>query len=444
MKINMMMKNILLLSLICMSVVCYGCEEHDSPNNIVKEYNNLRGEIQGVPKGMKLVWSDEFNGTGLDISKWCTQYYSTMDFREKTNYEDFLNGTLPEPGMEFTGNSLILYVDDTTPSRPYWPEVGRRISSIQTYNWKSNENLLGDKVGGYIEARIRRNATEDADLVNVAFWFDSPGPDLKYFIEEGNTALGVEGIRPHGQAYEIDMCENMNTQIVLHGNVTPTGIWESNIAQYLIERMDFKNRWVTHSLLWTPTSLKFYIDGELKVEYSDPEDIKAPNHFLNIYFGAYGKGGKTTMEVDYVRFYQWSLEGNNELPNGNFEYAGEIAPLEGNGSIIMDNTQNGEKALKLEPGQKVYQYVYVDSGTPYDLEYWSSGNIEVKVENIIPVRGIALDETKEEMTSTGYKQGQICFVSKSEKSINKATVKVSLTNTGKMDAFVDNLVLRKK
>lgn len=137
----------------------------------------------------------------------------------KTNWEEFQTGTLPEPAIRFTGNSLILYTDNQNPAKAYWQSGGRKISSIQTYDWRSNKNLLGDKVGGYIEARIRRDATEDAQMVNTAFWFDSPGPDLKYYLQEGDIVNGVEGIRPAGQIYEIDMCEYLNTEIVLHGNV---------------------------------------------------------------------------------------------------------------------------------------------------------------------------------------------------------------------------------
>ena len=133
-------------------------------------------------KGMKLVWNDEFNRTELDADKWFTQYYSTLDFVTKTKWEQFQSGILPEPAYKFTGNSIVLYIDEKKPEKAYWESSGRKISSIQTYDWRLNKNLLGDKVGGYIEARIRRNATEGAQLVNTAFWFDSPGPDAKYFI----------------------------------------------------------------------------------------------------------------------------------------------------------------------------------------------------------------------------------------------------------------------
>ena len=433
------MKNMLLIGG-CI-FLCWGCEENKQNQNQQDKGEEI---VSTSPiAGMKLVWNDEFDSSALDTNKWVTQYYSTADFMEKTNWEEFQNGTLPEPATRFTGNSLILYTDNQNPTKAYWESVGRKISSIQTYDWRLNKNLLGDKVGGYIEARIRRDATDDAQMVNTAFWFDSPGPDLKYYLPKGNILNNVEGVRPHGQAFEIDMCENLNTEIVLHGNVDSNNVWQKCIAQYLINDMDFKNKWVTHSLLWTPNSLKFYINGALKKEWSDPNDIKSPNHFMNIYLGAYGKGGRVSMEVDYIRFYQWDLEEGNELPNADFEYGKSIYPWEGDGNIVTDNVRNGKQALAVAPGKQVSQYVYLDHTTPYSLEYWSNGSLETKVENIIPVSGQIQNTSKKETTATSYEKNVIDFVSKEEVGINKATVKISFYNKGTTTVFVDNLLLKK-
>lgn len=125
---------------------------------------------------------------------------------------------------------------------------------------------MDNALGGFFEARIRRDADKDAKKVNVAFWFDSPGPDLKYYLEKGRHAFGMNGIRPRGQLFEIDMYEYLSAEIVLHGNVAPDGKFERNIGYY-IHSGDFKGKWVTHSLLWTPAGLKFYIDGVLVKEW---------------------------------------------------------------------------------------------------------------------------------------------------------------------------------
>lgn len=394
-------------------------------------------------KGMKLVWNDEFNGTELDAGKWFTQYYSTLDFVSKTKWEQFQNGTLPGPAYKLTGNSIVLYIDEKKPEKAYWESSGRKISSIQTYDWRLNKNLLGDKVGGYIEARIRRNAAEGAQLINTAFWFDSPGPDAKYFMEERNTFQNTIGVRPRGQVFEIDMCEYLNTEIVLHGNVNSKGEYEHSIGKYLVDDVNFKNRWTTHALLWTPNSLKFYIDGKLKKEWSDPNDIKSPNHYMNIYFGAYGKGGTVSTEVDYVRFYQWNLEDGNELPNGNFEYSDGLYPWEGSAQIDKKNVKSGKQALSIAPGKQISQYVYVDHSSSYSLEYWSSGCLEARVENIIPMVGKIHDTFQKETNFDFYTKESILFSSKKETALNKATVKITFSNKGNTPVLVDHVVLKK-
>ena len=81
---------------------------------------------QALPAGMKLVWADEFNGAQLDTTKWFTDYYSTIDFVNKTNYEKMCARQLPQPGISFTGNSIVLFVDDETPNSGLTPLVPMR------------------------------------------------------------------------------------------------------------------------------------------------------------------------------------------------------------------------------------------------------------------------------------------------------------------------------
>jgi hypothetical protein len=135
---------------------------------------------QAVPAGMQLYWQDEFNDNLLNMNKWTTNYYSTIDFRDTTNLTMMRNNQLPQPNYRMTDSSIILAITNTSPSQTYWPG-GRKVSSIQTYDWNSNENYLDNKRGGYYEMRVRRNNTSTASFLNSAFWLDSPGPDLKYY-----------------------------------------------------------------------------------------------------------------------------------------------------------------------------------------------------------------------------------------------------------------------
>lgn len=426
-----MKRQLLLTSLAFASTICFAQKQIVHPKHI--------------PSGMKLVWSDEFNDSKLDSAKWSTHYYSTFDFAAKTNFEDFRKDNLPQPVVNFTDSTIILYTTDNLPERTYWPQSGRKISSIQTYDWNSNKNLMNNKfVGGYIEARIKRNADKDASMVNGAFWLDSPGPDMKYYIESGNNALGAKGIRPHGQLFEIDLCENLNTEIVLHGNVDKDGNFLRNMGHYIIKG-DWVDKWVTHSILWTPAGLKFYIDGKLQTQWWDANDIKSPNHYMNLYLGMYAKGN-ATMEVDYVRFYQWETEKDNELPNGGFEYT-EIFPWEGNGALSQTAAKSGKNGLVLKPGEQIYQYIYLDHSKDYNISLFGKGNGEYKVlvENIEMVNGkTQSSDSKAFKAKSKFEKHSLNFKTGTEQLDHKKTVKITISNNGTNDINLDDIVISKQ
>ncbi|MDU1890427.1 MAG: glycoside hydrolase family 16 protein [Dysgonomonas sp.] len=428
---------------ILLILFCLSCSNTSNIGKVTVLTDNDIPTTKVLPKGMKLVWNDEFNGSRLDTSKWFTNYYSTLDYVYKTNFDDFKANNLPEPEMEFTGKSIILKVNEEKPEKAFW-DTGRKVSSIQTYDWYSNRNHMENSLGGYFEARIKRNAVDSAKQVNVAFWFDSPGPDPRYFVEKGNKALDVEGIRPRGQVFEIDLCEYVTTEIVLHGNVSPKGKFERNIGHY-IHKGDFKDKWVTHSMLWTPAGLKFYIDGELVKEWWNPYDIKSSNHMMNMFFGAYGRNGEVTMEVDYVRHYQWQLEKDNHLPNGNFEYDGTLFPWEGTGKITKDNTYNGNYSILLASGDSICQYVYLDHSKQYSLSYYGTGkgSVLAKIENITSVTGINEDavETVSDLKSI-FTEHHTRFRTNPEYGDHKRTVKVSFKNTGNESIILDNIRIK--
>lgn len=395
---------------------------------------------KALPAGMKLAWNDEFNKQELDHTKWWNRYFSSLDWFNKKAYEAFRSNTLPEADYEFTGNSIILKATDKL-----YPGSERQISSIQTYDWETNTNKMDNALGGFFEARIRRDIGEKGGKVNIAFWFDSPGPDLKYYLEKGGNVSGTDGIRPRGQLFEIDMCEYITTEIVLHGNVAPDGKFQRNIGHY-IHKGDFKGEWVTHSVLWTPAGLKFYIDGELIREWWDKNDIKSPNHAMNMFFGAYGIND-VTMEVDYVRYYQWELEEGNHIPNSGFEYSGKLFPWEGTGQIDTGSARSGKNALKLMPGATIEQYIYLDHSRNYELGFWTKGegDLIAKAENITQVSGISEGGDELKCTPTNdYRMQKLSFTSNPEPVDNKRTVKISFTNTGNSEVFIDDIVVSEK
>lgn len=438
----MNIKQLTSASLLFAALMIAGCNSSTSSGSQTSDAEETSSD--NVPKGMKMVWNDEFNGNELDRTKWSTNYYSTLDYYYRTNFEDFRADNLPQPAMEFTGTSLILRTNDKVPERNFW-NSGRKISSIQTYDWREDKNMMNNKLGGYFEARIRRSATPEAEMANSAFWFDSPGPDLRYYIEKGNQAHGVTGIRPRGQVFEIDLCEYITTEIVLHGNVSPTGEFERNIGHFIIPGQ-YNDKWTTHGMLWTPAGLKFYVDGKLVAESWDSNNIKSPNHTMNMFFGAYGKGGEVEMEVDYVRHYQWDLEEGNELPNPGFEYHNALFPWEGSATVTAKAARTGNYGAQLSSGRQLYQYVYLDHSRNYQLKFYAkgSGKLNVKVENITQVSGIAENAFSSEIELTSeYKEYTLPFTTNPEYGDHLRTVKVTFTNNETGNASVDDVNIGK-
>lgn len=408
----------------------------------------------GVPAGMQIFWQDEFNDGLLNRNKWSTNYYSTIDYRDTSSYSKMRNNTLPQPSYRMTGNSILLLISNNAPDA-FWTS-GRKVSSIQTYDWNSNENYLDNKRGGYFEIRARRNNTSQAANLNAAYWFDSPGPDLKYYEEAGNTFTSktgpVTGVRPRGQVFEIDVFEQSGnastatyTPFTIHGNVAADGTFQGNLGTYNASLTNHTN-WATHGLLWTPTSIKYYLNGTLVKEWSDKSSIKSPNHFMNVFLGMYGTGDSSNMEVDYIRGYQWPVVNGNELPNGGAEYSSQLFPWEGTATVSTVGKRSGNNCFVLAAGQTLSQYVYLDNSTSYQLKYWmsGSGSLKATVENITPVTGTSQNlYSLTAAVSSAFTQQTLDFSTGAEYSANMKTVKVTFSNTGGSAVTLDDLEFQK-
>lgn len=405
------------------------------------------GSSAAVPEGMELFWNDEFNDLLLNRNKWSTNYYSNIDLLKKDNLALMLQDSLPQPAMRFNGNTIHLFTNDSVPLKSFYPASGRKISSIQTYDWRTNENYLDNSRGGYFEVRVKRWSTGKPQGVNTAFWFDSPGPDLRNYLQKGTVLDGVAGVRPKGQVFEIDVFEMLNAQFVLHGHVSEKGEFIHNLATHIAEGYTHIGAWVTHGILWTPNSIKHYINGKLIKAYDNPHQIYSPNHFMNVFLGSYGAGGSVDMEVDYIRGYQWPLIGNNELPNPGFEANANLLPWEGTGTLSLATKRSGNGALVLQPGQYIEQYVYLNNNTDYRLRYWlqGQGKMELTAENIIQVEGKTESAFTQLAQGTAvFKEQVLLFKTGSEYSDYKKTVKIKFTNTGGGVVVIDDVTVVKK
>lgn len=399
-----------------------------------------------VPAGMQLFWHDEFNDSLLNRNKWFTDYYSTLDFLNGVQHEALLGNTLPTAAYKLNGHTITLFTNDSLPKRSF--NNGKKISSIQTYDWATNENLLDNKRGGYFEVRVKRNYTGHPEGLNTAYWFDSPGPDLKYYLQQGTEVNGIKGIRPKGQLFEIDVFENLNAQFVMHGNVDSNGHFVHNLATDIATGFQHRGQWVTHGILWTPTSIKHYINGKLIKSYDNKHQIYSPDHFMNILLGSYGKGGSVSMEVDYIRGYQWPLKNGNELPNPGFEYSDtSILPWEGTGTLSSSEKKEGVNGLLLQPGQMIEQYVYLDNTATYKLHYWYKGSsaLKVTVENVTSVSGELKKITGTlQKGNDSFKDNMLNFKTDADNKGNMKTIRVAFRNTGSAIVSLDDITIRKQ
>ena len=401
---------------------------------------------RAVPVGMEVYWQDEFNDQLLNRNKWTTNYFSSLNYLNAKSRGEMLRDRLPQPAYTLNGSAINLYVNDTIPKRIFTEGGNQKISSVQTYDWKSNENLLDNSKGGYFEVKVRRNRQGNPKGTNTAFWFDSPGPDIRYYLQEGSEVDGIKGIRPKGQLFEIDVFEYITAQFVIHGHVDPKGVFQRNLATHIAEGYEHVGQWVTHGVLWTPTSIKHYINGNLIKEYTNKNQIFSPNHFMNVFLGAYGSEGGVNMEVDYIRAYNWPLKEGNELPNPDFEGKAGIAPWEGEAMIEDGKGEKGSKAVALASRQKIEQYVYLDPEQLFDLTYWGKGgDIQVEVDDVAVVSG-KLSGLKQQIQSLGKKGGKqdISFVTGKEIKPNKKIVRITFTNSSKESVYLDNITLKKK
>lgn len=401
---------------------------------------------QAVPIGMEVYWQDEFNDQLLNRNKWTTNYFSSLNYLNTKSRSEMLNNQLPQPAYTMDGSVINLYVNDSIPNRIFTEGGNQKISSIQTYDWQTNENLLDNSSGGYFEVKVRRNMKGKPKGLNTAFWFDSPGPDIRYYLQEGGEVDGIKGIRPKGQLFEIDVFEYVNAQFVIHGHVDPKGVFQHNLATHIAEGYEHIGQWVTHGVLWTPTSIKHFINGNLIKEYNNKNEIYSPNHFMNVFLGAYGSNGDVNMEVDYIRAYNWPLKEGNLLPNPDFEGEGGANPWEGELQIAPGGGEKNSNAAVLSPGKKMEQYVYFDPKQHFELSYWmKGGSIQMEIDEVTPVTGVLKSLVKQASDpAIKEKKYKLGFRTGIERQSNKKIIRIAFENLGNEPTNLDNITIVKK
>ena len=244
----------------------------------------------GKNKQWKLVFSDEFNDTKVDTNKW------TVEKTQKKRVDIMLYAD--ENQVEEKEGKVFIYyrksvLNDTTYMAGRFNSKGKY---APTYGFMESRMHLV-KPNGY----------------QMAFWM----------MPEGDGMRSVN--KPEGSANdgaEIDIVEGNKLVAYsngLHWDGYAKPAHKSNGALVKIPTIH-DSEYHIFGFEWTPTYLKFYYDGKMVREMTDPKLIPHVAHFLYFSGSCFGKsdwvdgdvrvneyiqnGGVDKAYVDYVRVYQ--------------------------------------------------------------------------------------------------------------------------------------------
>ena len=252
--------------------------------------------VGGFQGEYELAWSDEFDGTEVDKTKW---RFQTGDHgwgnAEWQNYTDGPNSTVSDGTLKITAAK-------TGPGQKAGDYTSSRIKSKQSFTYGKME--IRAKMPDYKGKGLWPALWMLGDSIKTTGWPDCGELDiLEYVSYQENTVHCAIHCKAHNH---ID-----KTQREKH-----------------VKLDSAEEEFHVYGLQWTEDKLVFYTDdvANVKLTYDRPEDFNAdnwpfdkPQHFLlNIAVGG-GWGGvegveddkifPAVMEVDYVRVYQKKAAG---------------------------------------------------------------------------------------------------------------------------------------
>lgn len=228
--------------------------------------------INKTSEKWQLVFSDEFNNGSIDTTKW------TVENTTKHRVDVKLYATDKEV-EEKDGNIFIYYkkssINDTTFMAGRFNSKGKY---APTY--------------GFLETRmhiVKPNGHQ------MAFWMMPEGNGMK-------APEGVDGTANDGA--EIDIIEGTKANaysLGLHWDGYAKPAHKSNGG--LIKTPDIHNtEYHTYGFEWAPTYLKFYYDGNLVKQMTDPKLIPHVAHYLYFSGSCFGENNWLDGDIRYNEF----------------------------------------------------------------------------------------------------------------------------------------------
>ncbi|MHC4518887.1 MAG: glycoside hydrolase family 16 protein [Planctomycetota bacterium] len=228
---------------------------------------------EGLPVGREyeLVWSDEFDGTVLDTSKW--DYRGLGPRRDAINVEDT---------VALDGKGRLVLTTDRRGEEYHTAMIGTQGKFEATF--------------GYFEVRVK---LQEQTGHWSAFWLQSP-------------SLGNPLGDPGRAGTEIDVFEYLRKDgDRVHHNLHWDGYSKEHHkhAGKTVEVPGLGAGWHTVGLLWTESEYVFYVDGEETWRSSEGVSHRDEYIILSLEVGLWaGPIAEATLPdhlyVDYVRVYQ--------------------------------------------------------------------------------------------------------------------------------------------
>ena len=246
--------------------------------------------------------SDEFNGDALDDSKW-------WDFNPA--WRGRKPALFSRKNVKVSDGSLQLIASLMKPEEV---DVENKARGYDKF-WKAIVKSKNKGAYGYYEARCK---SMKACVCN-AFWLYDPfseRPDIKYVEGEASEEIDILEYcgKPNSEGY------NRLYYATLHQYCTPYLESIVNKKKLKIRNYSFKKKmdfdfWAdyhTFGLAWTPTELRWYVDGEevFKREndiFFRPLHIMLDCEIMSDWFGEPDPADlPATFSIDYVRV--WKLK----------------------------------------------------------------------------------------------------------------------------------------
>ena len=275
------MKNLLnVLSLLMMGVILNSCGNKmllTQSNSMIKDSTSF-----------DLIWSDEFKKDGhFDTTKW------SYAKRGRVAWNKFITAD-PSYVHQSNGN-LVLKMDDKHVPGDTMPYHSGGVQTSTKFNLK------------YGKVEVRAKFTQGKGSW-PAIWM-MPEPKL------------AKGTWP--ECGEIDIMEHVNNEPIIHqtlhnaAHTAKSGV--STATQFSAYNIDDYN---IYGMVWTPNSISFYFNNELKYTYSKQQEwgnkewpYDVPFYIILNQAGGAGWPGQLNVsdlpfqiEVDYVRVYDLPLK----------------------------------------------------------------------------------------------------------------------------------------